>query len=215
MSDEIELPVEVEEIEDTARTVTDRVQVAGGDLIKTVQSLLREAAVRRITVQDKTGRTLIEIPLYAGVVGALLAGGWTVLALIAAWFAEVSILIERQASDEDKEPSVVGEAVDKATHVVSNRATSAAATAKAGAGRALGGAAAAVGGAAHAAGEMARRAADSIEERMAAGQKAADAIIEAAEAAEPGRCVALTKSGERCKRNAVAGSDYCSTHTPK
>jgi len=217
MSDENELPVE--EIEDAARTVTDRVQVAGGDLIKTVQSLLREAAVRRITVQDKTGRTLIEIPLYAGVVGALLVGSWTVLALIAAWFAEVSILIERQATDDDKEASVVGEAVDRATHVLSNRAASAAATAKAGVGGALGGAlgsaAQAVGGAAHAAGEMARRAADSIEERMAAGQKAAEAIIEAAEAADPGRCVALTKSGERCKRNAVAGSDYCSTHQPK
>ena len=213
MTDENELPVE--EIEDAARTVTDRVQVAGGDLVKTVQGLLREAAVRRITVQDKTGRTLIELPLYAGVVGALLAGAWTVLALIAAWFAEVSILIERETTDEDKEPSVVGEAVDRATNVVSNRAASAAATAKAGVGVALGGAARGVGGAAHAAGEMARRAADSIEERMAAGQQAAEAIIEAAEAADPGRCVALTKSGERCKRNAVAGSDYCSTHMPK
>ena len=213
MTDENELPVE--EIEDAARTVTDRVQVAGGDLVKTVQGLLREAAVRRITVQDKTGRTLIELPLYAGVVGALLAGAWTVLALIAAWFAEVSILIERETTDEDKEPSVVGEAVDRATNVVSNRAASAAATAKAGVGVALGGAARGVGGAAHAAGEMARRAADSIEERMAAGQQAAEAIIEAAEAADPNRCVALTKSGERCKRNAVAGSDYCSTHMPK
>ena len=213
MTDENELPVE--EIEDATRTVTDRVQVAGGDLVKTVQGLLREAAVRRITVQDKTGRTLIELPLYAGVVGALLAGAWTVLALIAAWFAEVSILIERETTDEDKEPSVVGEAVDRATNVVSNRAASAAATAKAGVGVALGGAARGVGGAAHAAGEMARRAADSIEERMAAGQQAAEAIIEAAEAADPNRCVALTKSGERCKRNAVAGSDYCSTHQPK
>ncbi len=213
MTDENELPVE--EIEDASRTVTDRVQVAGGDLVKTVQGLLREAAVRRITVQDKTGRTLIELPLYAGVVGALLAGAWTVLALIAAWFAEVSILIERETTDEDKEPSVVGEAVDRATNVVSNRAASAAATAKAGVGVALGGAARGVGGAAHAAGEMARRAADSIEERMAAGQQAAEAIIEAAEAADPNRCVALTKSGERCKRNAVAGSDYCSTHMPK
>ncbi len=213
MRDENELPVE--EIEDAARTVTDRVQVAGGDLVKTVQGLLREAAVRRITVQDKTGRTLIELPLYAGVVGALLAGAWTVLALIAAWFAEVSILIERETTDEDKEPSVVGEAVDKATHVVSNRAASAVSAVGGALGGALGSAAAAVGGAAHAAGDMARRAADSVEERMAAGQKAAEAIIEAAEAADPGRCVALTKSGERCKRNAVAGSNYCSTHTPK
>ena len=210
-----EMTENVEDLKEETRRATERMSVAGSDLIKTVQSLLREAAVRRITIQDKTGRTLIEIPLYAGVIGALFVGSWTVLALIAAWFAEVSILIERETTDEDKEPSVVGEAVDRATNVVSNRAASAAATAKAGVGVALGGAARGVGGAAHAAGEMARRAADSIEERMAAGQQAAEAIIEAAEAADPNRCVALTKSGERCKRNAVAGSDYCSTHMPK
>ena len=29
---------------------------------------------------------------------------------------------------------------------------------------------------------------------------------------EPQQCIALTKSGERCKRTAVAGSEYCATH---
>ncbi len=33
-------------------------------------------------------------------------------------------------------------------------------------------------------------------------------------AATPGQCIAVTKSGTRCKRKAVSGSSYCSTHTP-
>ncbi len=32
---------------------------------------------------------------------------------------------------------------------------------------------------------------------------------------EPKQCIAITKSGNRCKRNAVAGSDYCSMHQPE
>lgn len=207
-----------EELKEEARTATERVSVAGGDLIKTVQALLREAAVRKITVQDKNGRTLIEIPLYAGIVGALLVGSWTVLALIAAWFAEVSILIERDVdSDADfgGEPSVVGEKVERAATNVSEAARSAAA-----------GLGAAIGSAAHAAGEMARRAADSLEGRLgheemgdeyiAQAEEAAEAIKQAAAAAaEPNQCIALTKSGTRCKRTALAGSEYCSTHQPK
>jgi hypothetical protein len=70
--------------------------VAGDQLVKTVQSLLREAVVRKITVKDRNGRTLIEIPLYAGAAGVLFLGWWSALLLIAAWFTEVSILIERE-----------------------------------------------------------------------------------------------------------------------
>ncbi len=214
-----EMTENVEDLKEETRRATERMSVAGSDLIKTVQSLLREAAVRRITIQDKTGRTLIEIPLYAGVIGALFVGSWTVLALIAAWFAEVSILIERDNDDADAEPTVVGEAVERAAGTAAEAARSAAATAKSGLGAALG-------GAAHAAGGLARRAADAIEGRlsqadadadMARGQEAAEAIIAAAAAqsAEPQRCIALTKSGERCKRTAAAGSAYCGTHQPK
>ena len=202
-----------EELKDEAKRATERISVAGNDLIKTVQALLREAAVRNITVQDKTGRTLIEFPLYAGIIGAVFVGSWTVLALIAAWFAEVSIIIERDVDSDAEfggEPSVVGEAVERTAGTVSTTARSAAA-----------GIGSVIGSAAHAAGDLARRAADTLEGRMghedmAKGEEAAQAIIEAAEAAaEPDQCAALTKAGTRCKRTAVAGSDFCSTHQPK
>jgi hypothetical protein len=75
---------------------SEELSVAGDQLVKTVQSLLREAVVRTITVKDRNGRTLIEIPLYAGAAGVLFLGWWSALLLIAAWFTEVSILIERE-----------------------------------------------------------------------------------------------------------------------
>lgn len=212
-----------EELKEEAKRATEKIHVAGNDLIKTVQALLREAAVRKITVQDKTGRTLIEFPLYAGIIGAVFVGSWTVLALIAAWFAEVSILIERDVDSDAEfsdagfgsEPSVVGEAVERTAGTVSTTARSAAA-----------GLGSVIGSAAHAAGDLARRAADTLEGRlnredlgqdlMDKGEEAAQAIIKAAEAAaEPAQCAATTKSGTRCKRTAVAGSDFCSTHQPK
>lgn len=221
-----------EELKEEARGATERISVAGSDLIKTVQALLREAAVRKITVQDKNGRTLIEFPLYAGIVGAFFVGSWTVLALIAAWFAEVSILIERDPQS-DGCPSVVGEAVERAVGGASESARSATESARSAAASAKSGLGAAIGGAAHAASDLARKAADSLEGRMgrevpgdeiigdeiiARAEEAAEAIKAAAAeatAAEPHQCAALTKSGTRCKRHAVAGSDFCSTHQPK
>ncbi len=37
-------------------------------------------------------------------------------------------------------------------------------------------------------------------------------VAEETAVAEPQQCIALTKSGEQCKRTAVAGSEYCATH---
>src|SRR5690606_25890443 len=133
-------------------------------------------------------------------IGAFFIGSWTVLALVAAWFAEVSILIERDAAS-DGEPSAAAETVERMAGGVAEKASSAVATARSGIGSAIG-------TAAHAAGDLARRAADTLEERMAAGEKAAETIIQAAESAEPRQCAALTRAGTRCKRTAVAGSDY-------
>lgn len=206
----------VEAAEEKVEEATERVNVAGKDLVATLQALLREGAVRKITVTDKTGRTLLEFPLYAGVIGTLIVGPWTVLALIAAWFAEVSILIERDVASDGQAPAFSGEYAERAaesvktiTHKAPETVKSAATTA----GTAVGGV---VGTAARSASDLAKRAADSLEGRLrTAGPSVASEVEDTVKAAvEPQQCVALTKSGTRCKRNAIAGSDYCSTHQP-
>lgn len=162
MTDET-IPVQ-EESAAEMRTFTERVSVTGGELVETVQALLREAAVRKITVQDKDGRTLVEIPLYAGIAGALILGYATVLALIAAWFAQVSILIERDHAS-DRGPSAVGEAMERAV----GRATTASS-------QVVGSVMALLGSASQTASGTVNRLADSLETRLRAqGEAMADA----------------------------------------
>jgi len=144
------------------------VSVTGGELIETVQSLLREATVRKITIQDKDGRNLLEIPLYAGIAGALILGSATVLALIAAWFAQVSILIERDKG-HDGGPTVVGEAVERAAGSASSAAS-----------QVVGGVSAFFGTATRGAGEAARRMADALESRLGRATESTDAAAEKA-----------------------------------
>jgi len=160
MTDEM-IPME-EEMTEAGRTFTERVSVAGGDLIQTVQGLLREGAVRKITIQDKDGRTLVEIPLYAGVAGALILGSATVLALIAAWFAQVSILIERDKA-ADRGPTVVGEAVERA-----------AGSAQSAASHMVGNVTAFLGTAGRGASDAAKRMADALETRLSGAAQAVD-----------------------------------------
>jgi hypothetical protein len=205
---------EMADDEEETLLFTERVSVAGSDLVATLQALLREAAVRKITVKDKTGRTLLEFPLYAGVIGTFMIGYWTVLALIAAWFAEVSILIERDQENDDQGPSLSGEYAERAADsikTISHKAPESVKTAVSYTTWAVGGT---VGGAARSASDLAKRAADTLEERLRGADVAYDEAAEATTAYEPQQCVALTKAGTRCKRGAMAGADYCSTHQP-
>jgi transcription termination factor NusA len=72
----------------------EEIKVAGDELVGKVQELIKEAAVRKITIKDDSGKTLLSIPLWSGIVGVMVFGGWTALALIAAWAANLSIIIE-------------------------------------------------------------------------------------------------------------------------
>lgn len=106
MSEET-IPVEEETSEEQSgpkgdgRTWTEEISLAGDEVVGKVQELVREAAVRKITIQDEKGKTLLTIPLYAGVAGMLVFGPWSALALIAAWFVKLSILIEREVEEEE------------------------------------------------------------------------------------------------------------------
>ena len=58
-----------------------------------------EVEVRRTTrIKDKEGRTLIEIPLTIGVVGAILLPVWAAIGAIAALVAEATIVVEKVES---------------------------------------------------------------------------------------------------------------------
>ncbi len=75
----------------------DRVTVAGEDLLRTVKEIIAEGNVRRITIKDKNGRPVVELPLTVGVVGAALAPVLAAVGAIAALVTECTITVERQA----------------------------------------------------------------------------------------------------------------------
>lgn len=71
-------------------------RVRGEELLKKVKQLIKEGNVRRITIKDKSGKTLIVLPLTIGVVGAVLAPMLAAVGAIAALVTECTISVERE-----------------------------------------------------------------------------------------------------------------------
>lgn len=77
------------------KQTTEEFKVNGDELLKKVKSLIREGNIRRITIKNKDGKSILEIPLTVGVVGAALAPTLAAIGAIAALLTECSIAIER------------------------------------------------------------------------------------------------------------------------
>lgn len=73
----------------------ERYRVAGERLLSKVKELLQEGNVRRITIKNDEDKTLIEIPLTLGVVGAAIFPVWAAVGAIAALVTDCSIEVER------------------------------------------------------------------------------------------------------------------------
>ena len=71
-------------------------KINGEELLKKVKELIREGNIRKITIIDKSGKTLIVFPLTIGVVGAVLAPTLAAVGAIAALISECPIKVERE-----------------------------------------------------------------------------------------------------------------------
>ena len=74
----------------------DEFQVKGEELIAKVKELIREGNVRRIVIDNEEGKTLIEIPLTIGVVGALFLPVFAAIGAIAAMVTNCTIRVQRK-----------------------------------------------------------------------------------------------------------------------
>jgi DNA-binding Lrp family transcriptional regulator len=74
---------------------TEELNISGEKLVSTVKELVRQGNIRRITVKNRDGRSLIEVPLSLGVVGILLLPTLAALGAIAALVTECTIVLER------------------------------------------------------------------------------------------------------------------------
>lgn len=77
---------------------TEEFKVSGEDLLKRVKALIAEGNIRRITIRNSEGKTLVELPLTIGVVGLILAPALAAVGTIAALVTECTIIIERDNS---------------------------------------------------------------------------------------------------------------------
>ena len=73
----------------------EEVHVTGDSLLSSIKELVREGNVRRISVRNQEGVTLLEIPLLLGVAGAALLPVWAAVGALAALVVKCSIVIER------------------------------------------------------------------------------------------------------------------------
>jgi hypothetical protein len=81
------------------RVETSEFRVRGEHLVARIREILHEGNVRRITIKNDEGRTLLEIPLTIGVVGAVLAPVWAAIGALAALAADLRIVVEKKAEE--------------------------------------------------------------------------------------------------------------------
>jgi len=69
--------------------------VSGDMMLAKIKEIVREGNVRRVSIKDDSGRTLIEIPLTLGVVGVILLPVWAAIGALAALAARYTIVVEK------------------------------------------------------------------------------------------------------------------------
>ena len=74
---------------------TEELKVEGKELVDTVKRIIHEGNVRRVVIRNADGRTVLDVPVNAGVLGAVVFPMIATLATIAVYAAKYTVLIER------------------------------------------------------------------------------------------------------------------------
>jgi hypothetical protein len=78
--------------------VKEEFTVSSDDLVAKIKELIHEGDVSRIIVKDENSKTLLEIPVWVGIVGTILAPWLAALGTIAALAKKCTITVIRQKS---------------------------------------------------------------------------------------------------------------------
>ena len=76
-------------------THTEEFEVNSEEILKTIKELVHEGNIRRVVIKNEDGRSLIDIPLSVGVVGALLAPQLAAVGAIAALISHATLVVEK------------------------------------------------------------------------------------------------------------------------
>jgi hypothetical protein len=75
---------------------TEEYKVSGESLLAKARELVHEGNIRRISIKNDEGKTLIEVPLTLGLVGAALLPVWAAIGANAALVTDCSIVVEKE-----------------------------------------------------------------------------------------------------------------------
>ena len=82
----------------------DEIKVTGAKLKGKLKELIHEGNVRRVIVRNGSGRTLLDMPLNAGLAGALFLPFWAAVGGIVMLATEFTIVVERDPGTGVKKP---------------------------------------------------------------------------------------------------------------
>ncbi len=81
------------------RSRVEEFELSGDKVVAKIRELLHEGNIRRISLQTGEGRTIVEVPLTAGVAGAaavaLVAPVLAAVGAVAALVADLRVVVER------------------------------------------------------------------------------------------------------------------------
>src|SRR5262245_4792098 len=79
--------------------------ISGDEVVAKVKELIHEGNIRRVIIKNEDGRTMLEVPLTLGLVGAALLPVFAAIGAAAAILTRCTIVVER---DEPAAPSTDG-----------------------------------------------------------------------------------------------------------
>ncbi|HET7145306.1 MAG TPA: DUF4342 domain-containing protein [Anaerolineales bacterium] len=74
---------------------TEEFKVEGEKLLAKIKELIHEGNIRKVIIKDKEGKTMMEIPMTFGVMGALIAPQLAAIGAIAALLTEATVVVEK------------------------------------------------------------------------------------------------------------------------
>lgn len=74
---------------------TEEFKIDGGALLDKIKDLIHQGNIRRLTLKNEDGRTLMEIPLTVGVVGVALLPIFAAVGAVAAVATRLTLVVEK------------------------------------------------------------------------------------------------------------------------
>lgn len=80
---------------DDQKVKTEEIKVQGEQVLAKIRELIRQGNIRRISVKNEEGKTIVDIPLTLGVVGALLLPQLAALGVVVALVGNCRLAVEK------------------------------------------------------------------------------------------------------------------------